>query len=263
VIARQKAVITKSERFCYRLCAAGFVLTMALGCDPQSNADLQAALTPAPTRVVPDSPYTLWGTVTESGGGRPLANVLVETTGRTTVTNENGFYEFRGQGRSELSFNRDGFERPGPFLVGMSQPTTIDTSMHRAIRSAAGPLSSVLFRDDPLFVLTSGPFSDWWCGPPCKLIRVAVPSAGRIRARVSWQPTDTEFDLFITQGFPSSGSQIESAGGSSGALTAERTVTSGSDALVYFGAVLFEQDYNRRVELPTDVPFTLTTSIGP
>jgi hypothetical protein len=246
-----------------KLCEACLVLAVALGCDPQSNADLQTYLTPAPSPLFPESPYTLSGTVTESGTARPLPNVLVETSGRTTMTNENGFYEFHGQGRSELWFNSDGFERPGPFFVGMSRPTAFNTSLHRVIRSTAGPLSAVLFRDDPFFHMTGNFLEDWVCGRPCKLIRVSVPSNGRLRARVTWPPADREFHLYITQ-VPSAASLIKFAAGSTGVLTAERPVVGGTDALVYFGLVDDEViDPQRPGDLPADVPFTLTTSIEP
>ena len=79
---------------------------MTLGCQSREpNSDLANFL--QPSRTYPESPHTLSGTVVESGAGDPLADVLVETShGRTTFTNESGFYEFRAIGRTDLYFQQ-------------------------------------------------------------------------------------------------------------------------------------------------------------
>jgi hypothetical protein len=83
-----------------------FLLTFMLGCQPrQPNTELHDVLTPTAPRV-PEGPYTLRGTVTEFGTGRPLADVLVEASLQRTRTNENGYYEFPRMGRTEISFSK-------------------------------------------------------------------------------------------------------------------------------------------------------------
>ena len=52
----------------------GFALSVTFGCQPrETNSDLRNFLQPSPTPtvVVPESPYTLSGTIIESGGGWP------------------------------------------------------------------------------------------------------------------------------------------------------------------------------------------------
>jgi hypothetical protein len=241
------------------ICEVAIALALTAGCQPKdSNSDLQTFLGPSPTGFLPESPYTLKGTVTESGTGRPVADVRVDVAGRTTLTNDSGFYEFPGIGRSEVSFSKDGFEGPGPFFAAMSRPTTIDAHMQRIIRVVPPQaLAATLFADDPLFRVIGHLLGQWECGEPCKLIRVAVPRSGRLRARVSWQPSGGEFLLWVTQRIGPTDPEIAWYG-ASGDLTAERPVIAGTDAFVYFGL-------NAQGEpgVSIDVPFKLTTSIAP
>ena len=252
-----------------RLAGCFFALSVTFGCQPrEANSDLRNFLQPSPTPtvVIPESPYTLSGTIIESGGGNPLADVLVETFGRTTLTNEKGFYEFQRLGRSDLSFNKEGFEAPGPIHVVMNRPMTVDVSLQRVIRAPAGQvLTATLFPNDPSFNVSGDTWAElegWVCGPPCKVVRVAVPLSGRLRARVTWQPSGGDFGLMLAQGVGSATRRLTGAHGGTGDLTAEMPVTGGSDALAYFGRV----DYSNPpydTSLPTDLQFRLTTSISP
>ena len=86
-----------------------------------------------------------------------------------------------------------------------------------------------------------------------------------VRARVTWQPFGRDFDLMLIQGVarPS----LAGERGATGDLTAEISVTGGTEARVYFG--LFNFDFNfdfnpaSDTGLPMDLQFTLTTSISP
>ena len=211
------------------------------------------------------------GTIIESGAGTPLANVLVETLGRTTLTNESGFYEFQRLGRTDISFSKEGFEAPGPFHVVMNRPRAIDANLQRVIRAPASQvLTATLFRNDRFLNVSGEIWADldgWVCGPPCKVVRVAVPLSGRLRARVTWQPFGRDFDLMLAQGVGSARPSLTGAQGASGDLTAEMSVTGGTDARVYFG--LFNLDFSFEFNpandtgLPMDLQFRLTTSISP
>ena len=70
----------------------------------------------------------------------------------------------------------------------MIRPTTIDAAMQRVIRAPANRvLSAVLFQNDPYLNVIGGDdlqavWDGWVCGPPCKLMRVAVRLSGRLRA---------------------------------------------------------------------------------
>jgi hypothetical protein len=252
-----------------RLAECALALSVTLGCQPREpNSDLRNFLEPSPTPtvVVPESPYTLSGTIIEAGTGASLANVLVETVGRTTLTNESGFYEFTRLGRTDVSFSKDGFEAPGPFHVPMNRPTAIDASLQRVIRATADQaLTATLFPNDPSFNVSGDPWADldgWVCGPPCKVVRVAVPLSGRIRARVTWQPSGSDFGLFLAQRMGSAAPRLSGSHGASGDLIAEMSATGGTDARVYFGRV----DYSNPpsgTKLTTDLQFSVTTSISP
>jgi hypothetical protein len=253
-----------------KLAAFAFVLSAALGCQSRdSNSDLRNLIQPSPTPFTPESPYTLSGTIIESGAGGPVANVLVETTvGRTTLTNERGFYEFDRLGRTTVSFSKEGFEAPGPFQMAMGHPMTLDASLQRVIRAPANRvLTAVLFPNDPYFNVRGDESADndgWVCGPPCKVVRVAVPLSGRLSARVTWQPPGSDFSLFLAQRIGAAAPRLAGARGASGDLTREMSVTGGTDALVYFG--LIDVDFNptmRKERLSMDVQFALTTSISP
>ena len=255
----------------HRLAAFAFVLSAALGCQSRdSNSDLRNFIRPSPTPLPPESPYTLSGTIIESGAGGPIANVLVETTlgRRTTLTNERGFYEFDRLGSTTVSFSKEGFEAPGPFQMAMLHPMTLDASLQRVIRAPASQvLTAVLFPNDPYFNVRGDDMADndgWVCGPPCKVVRVAVPLSGRLSARVTWQPSGSDFSLFLAQRIGAAAPRLAGAHGASGDLTREMSVTAGTDAFVYFG--LIDVDSNptiRKERLSMDVQFALTTSISP
>ena len=248
---------TTARRF--RLAECAFALSVTLGCQPrQANSDLRNFLQPSPTVVIPESPYTLSGTIIEAGTGAPLANVLVETVGRTTLTNESGFYEFPRLGRTDVSFSKDGFEAPGPFQAVMNRPTAIDASLQRVIRALANQaLTATLFPNDPSFNVSGHTWADldgWVCGPPCKLVRVAVPLSGRIRARVTWQPSGSDFGLFLAQRIGSDAPRLFASHGASGDLIAEMSATGETDARVYFGRVDSSNPPND-TKLSMDLPF--------
>ena len=253
----------------FRLAACAFALPVTLGCQPREpNSDLRNVLqpTPTPTVVVPESPYTLSGTVIEAGAGTPLAGVLVDTFGRTTLTNESGFYEFQRLGRTDISFSKDGFEAHGPFGVVMNRPTVIDASLQRVIRAPANQvLTATLFPNDPSFNVSGDTWAElegWVCGPPCKMVRVAMPLSGRVRARVTWQPSGTDFGLFLAQRMGTAAPSLSGSHGPSGDLTAEISAAAGTDARVYFGRVDYSNPPND-TKLSTDLQFTLTASISP
>ncbi len=249
----------------HRLASFAFALSVTLGCQSREpNSDLTNFL--QPSRTLPESPFTLSGTIIESGAGGPLTNVLVESThGRTTQTNESGFYEFRAIGRTDLYFSKDGFEARGPLTAAMIRPTTIDATMQRIIKVPASQvLTAVLFPNDS-YLSVNGRWNEldgWWCGPPCKLVRVAVPLSGRLRARVTSQPSG-DFELFLAQRIGSAEPRLAWSRGVSGDLTAEMSVTGGTDALVYFGLFQFDFPSTNYTKLATDLPFQLTTSIAP
>ena len=254
----------------YGLAACVFALSVTPGCQPKEpNSDLRNVLQPSPTPtvVIPESPYTLSGTIIESGAGIPLANVLVEAFRRTTLTNESGFYEFPRLGRTDVSFSKEGFELLGPFSVAMNRPTIIDASLQRVISAPVGQvLTATLFPNDPFFNVSGDSFAElegWVCGPPCKVVRVNVPLSGRLRARVTWQPFGSDLDLMLAQGVGTLARRLTGARGASGDLTAEMSVTSGSDARVYFGLFNFDFDPANDTRLPLDLQFRLTTSISP
>ena len=253
----------------YRLAAWIFALSVTLGCQPrETNSDLRNFLEPSPTTpVIPESPYTLSGTIIESGAGTPLANVLVDAAfGRTTLTNESGFYEFPRLGRTDILFSKEGYEAPGPFRVVMNRPMTVDASLQRVIRAPASQaLTATLFPNDPFFSVTGDILADlegWVCGPPCKAVRVGVPLSGRLRARVTWQSSSSDFGLFLAQRIGSAAPRPFGSHGASGDLTTEMPATGGTDALVYFGRVDYSNPPND-TGLPTDLHFRLTTSISP
>ena len=253
----------------HRLASFAFALSVTLGCQSREpNSDLANFL--QPSRTLPESPYTLSGTIIESGAGGPLANVLVESThGRTTLTNESGFYEFREIGRTDLYFSNDGFETRGPLTAAMIGPTTIDAAMQQMIRVPASQvLTAILFPNDPyLNVRGDSDFlaglDGWVCGPPCKVMRVAVPLSGRLRARVTWQQSSSDFSLFLAQRIGPATPTLTWGSGRPGDLTAEMPVTGGTDARVYFGLVQFDFPSTNDTKLAADVPFQLTTSISP
>ena len=255
----------------FTLAAFAFALSVTPGCQPrEANSDLRSFLQPSPTPTYPESPWTLSGTIIESDSGNPLPNVLVETFRRTTLTNESGFFEFQRLGRGEVSFSKDGYEALGPFHVAMIRPMTVDVSLQRVIRAPASQvLTAVLFPNDPYFIVSGNPYQmdEWWCGPPCKVVRVNVPLDSRLRARVTWQPFGRNFTLTLAQGVGSAARRVTGAQGVSGDLTAEMSVTGGTDALVYFGLFNFDfnMDFNPANEtgLPMDLQFKLTTSISP
>ena len=250
----------------YRLAVCAFALAVTFGCQRrEDNSDLRNFLQPS-TPIVPESPYTLSGTVIESGGGNPLANVIVETFGRTTQTNESGFYELPRLGRTEITLSKEGFEAAGPIHVAMNGPMTVDVSLQRTIRAPASQvLTATLFPNDPSFNVSGDRFAElegWVCGPPCKVVRVGVPLSGLLRARVTWQPSVSDFGLMFAQGVGSATRRLSGVWDASGDLSAEMPVTSGSDALVYFGRVDFSNP-PKGTGLPMDLHFRLTTSISP
>ena len=206
----------------YRLAACAFALSVTPGCQPrEANSDLRNFLQPSPTPtvVIPESPrstfvrheYRIWRR-------DPLANVLVETLGRTTLTNESGFYEFQRLGRTDISFSKEGFGAPGPFHVVMNRPRAIDASLQRLIETPASQvLTATLFRNDPFLNVSGEIWADldgWVCGPPCKVVRVAVPLSGPLRASVTWQPFGRDFDLMLAQGVGSARPSLAGGAGS-------------------------------------------------
>ena len=79
----------------------------------------------------------------------------------------------------------------------MNRPTVIDASLQRVIRAPANQvLTATLFPNDPSFNVSGDTWAElegWVCGPPCKMVRVAMPLSGRVRARVTWPPSGTDF----------------------------------------------------------------------
>jgi hypothetical protein len=239
---------------------------VTLGCEPRGlNTELATFLEPTPDGFLAESPYTLSGTIVESGTAGPLAGVLVDALGgRTRLTNESGFFEFQRLGRADVYFSKEGFESPGPFRINMNRSTTITTGMQRTMRASANQvLTTLLFPNDPYFNLGGEVFETWTCGPPCKLVRIDVPFSGRLRARVAWQPSGGDFNLLLTHRVGSSAPPLTLPQRTSGGLTQEIAVTGGTEALVYFGLIDFDEDPLNGTGQSAELEFTLTMSISP
>ena len=69
--------------------------------------------------------------------------------------------------------------------------------------------------------------------------------------------------LILAQRIGSAEPRLAWSRGVSGDLTAEMSVTGGTDALVYFGLFQFDFPSTSYTKLATDLPFQLTTSIAP
>lgn len=253
----------------------GVLLVLVGACNKDATIPPIPAPTPTPIQPPPQRPqpntdgtFSLSGVVTESGGGRPMPGVLVETSvGKTALTDGNGFYHFPYMPSMKVSFQKPGYEPRGAYgPYYMDHDTMINVVMQRSIWLAAGQaLSSTLFRDDVFFPVRSDSLEDFFddapfCYAPCKLVRVSVPTNSQLTARVTWMAPNGDFYLWVAQQKRPGNRDLVEAHGTSGELTTTLQVIPGVDALVHFG--LAPIDF-RSQTLAVDLPFHLSTSLEP
>jgi hypothetical protein len=156
---------------------------------------------------------------------------------------------FSSIGRTNISYRKDGYEPRGPlgdFL--MNRDTTVDVRLARTIRIATGQLwSDTLFPDDNIYLVQGDIIEGDYCGSPCKLVRVAVRAQGELTVSITWEGSNSEFQLWVAG--------MESRGSST--ITMRRQVQPG-EALVYFGLPAVR---GRVQTLAAPVTFQLTTSL--
>jgi hypothetical protein len=193
--------------------------------------------------ATPPDTFAFYGRVREPGmGGIAGARVSEPQSGASTVTDSEGSFSIASLSSGHLVVERDGFEagqldaRPGIFN---------DASLQRVIRVTAGETVT------PLQLAPhdmSYPVGGDRCFP-CRLIRVANPTAGTLHVILNWTGPHMSLNLWA------GGQRIT---GTYPELTTDLAVSAG-EAVVYVGMIL-----PASADGATDyVPFKMATSIQP
>ena len=189
----------------------------------------------------------VFGRVREpGGGGLDGVRVFDPQSGKSTITSrasgEAGGFALAGLTNARLMFDKEGYESRERDLLPNQESVV---ALQRIIRLTAGEsVTPAQLAPHDMSYEVGGDHCQ-----PCRLIRVATPSAGTLRLRLAWTDSRVPFSLWAN-------GQLFM--GASTELTADVTV-GGGELVAYVGAI-------PAVSLPDRyyVPFTLHTDfVGP
>jgi hypothetical protein len=222
--------------------AAGAVRVLAFG-----RATVQALYSgrSGQLQLLANAPGTFlaFGRVREPGrGGIAGVRVLDPQSGRSTLTasaGEPGSFSLGGVTNNRLTFDKDGYENRE---YEVEPNAAADVALQRIVRLTTGATVTPadLAPHDMSYVIGADQCA------PCRLIRVAVPSAGTLRFTLKWSESRATLNLWA-DGRMFRGTYPE--------LTADLPARAG-ELVVYVGVLLTSP----ALEPAYYIPFTLAAS---
>jgi hypothetical protein len=205
--------------------SSGMVRATALGA-ASISVRLVTSDTPTATArvtITPPGTFVVSGRVREPGSG-PLQDVRVSesTSGASTLSQRNGEYALGGLTNTALTFEREAFE---PVALTTTPNAEDDVPMQRVIRIAAGETASTTLAPHDMNYEVAPGTSCY----PCRLIRVVVPEAGTLEARLRWTLGGASLRLWVA------GRRFEPPDFSIAEIVTE-VPAAGGEHLIYVGA---------------------------
>jgi Bacterial Ig-like domain (group 2) len=230
---------TSSDPSIIRVSSSGLLTVVALG---SSNVDvtylphsvvISTSLPTPPTlrrstnkivTATPPGTFVITGLVREPGhSGVPSVRVTDTASGRVVQTNQGGNYSVAQlpAAQAHLKFEKDGYE---PVELDAT-PSNSEVAIQRIIRLVAGDTVTPLQLAPHDLSYTIGADHCY----PCRLIRVTVPTAGKLHVDVTWTEAKATLNLWA-------GGQLFT--GASRELVADVPVKAPGEVVMYLGMLL-------------------------